>query len=581
MQATKFFALGGMQEIGKTTLVVEHENEIVIVDAGIKFTNSIETGVDGIIPDYTYLKENEHKIKGLFITHGHEDHIGGIPYLVTQVKIPVIYAPAIAIELIRDRLKDRKVKVNVEFIEITPELEVQFNHLGVDFWTSQHSIPDSFGIRVKTPNGNIFDTGDFRFDYTPIGNQTDFTRLEQFQKEGVDILISDSTNSMSPQHSPTEQTILVDIEQVIKETPGKVIFATFASNVNRVKAVIDLAVKHKRRVCAFGRSMVKAIDIAKKLKFIDVPEETFVDKRDLASLSDKEVLILSTGSQGEEMANLSRVADGKQNWLALKGEDVIIFSSSPIPGNNMKIELLINKLYKVGADVKENKIDGMFHTSGHAYKDEHKKIFEIVKPGFFIPYHGAYRQSAVHGYTATENGVPKQNVILIENGEVVELLNRQVRKTGEKIDHGPIYIDSGNATKQTSTVINVREKLGQNGFINVIVVIDKKKNEIVGRTRVISRGALYVKEAGDIIQQVQKMAHGAILYTIKNNPNWTKKDIKEIVEQRIQPFFYKLKRRNPIVITSVMELNRNEQLTNLAKNKNTRVEEDEDDDFDE
>lgn len=381
-------------------------------------------------------------------------------------------------------------------------------------------------------------------------------------------MISDSTNSMYQDHSPTEKNILIDIENVMKETKGKVLFTTFASNINRVKAVIDLALKNNRKVCAFGRSMIKAIDIAKRLKFIDVPETTFVDKRNLSSLEDHEILILSTGSQGEEMANLSQVAKGKQNWVTLKPEDVIIFSSSPIPGNVMKIEQLINQLYKVGANVKENKIDGIFHTSGHAYKDEHKKIFEIVKPTHFVPYHGAFRMSAIHGYTAVEEGVKPENVFVIENGEVLELLNGKVTRSGKKIDPGPIYIDSGIATRSTSEVINTRETLGSNGFINVITTIDKKKNEIVGRTRIISRGALYVKEAGDVIQEIQKMAHGAILYTIKNNPKWTKNEIKEIITSRIQPYFYKLKRRNPVITVSIMELDRSKQLTNIKKKEN-------------
>lgn len=570
MQSTKFFALGGMQEIGKTTMVVEHDDEIAIIDAGIKFTNSMETGVDGIIPDYSYLKENQDKITGIFITHGHEDHIGGIPYLISQVKIPKIHAPLFAIELIKERLKDKKIKTNVQFEEITKDSVFKFKHLQVDFWTSQHSIPDSFGIRVKTPNGNIMDTGDFRFDYTPIGNLTDFTKLEEWAKEGIDIMISDSTNSMSLDHSPTEKNILIDIEKVIQETNGKVIFTTFASNMNRVKAVIDLAVKHKRRVCAFGRSMIKVIDIAKRMKFIEVPESTFVDKRDISSLDDKEVLILSTGSQGEEMANLSRVAQGKQNWVTLKNTDVIIFSSSAIPGNHMKIELLINQLTKLGADIKENKIDGIFHTSGHAYKEEHEKIFSVVKPKYFVPYHGAYRQSAVHGYTAVEQNVGKDNIFIIANGDVLELKDHVVTKSKEFIDPGPIYIDSGVATRATSEVINTREQLGSNGFINIVVTIDKKKNEIIGRTRVISRGALYVRESTDVIQEIQKMSHGAILYTIKNNPQWTKNDIKDIVSKRVQPYFYKLKRRNPIIVTTIMELNREKQLTNIKKNEKSK-----------
>ena len=553
MKATKFFALGGMQEIGKTTMVIEYDQEIVIIDAGIKFTNSMETGAEGIIPDYSYLKENQSKIKGLFITHGHEDHIGGIPYLIQQVNIPKIYAPKLAIKYIQRRLKDRKVKVSVEFVEIEADKVFSFEHLTVDFWTSQHSIPDSFGIRVKTPNGNIFDTGDFRFDYTPIGNMTDFSKLEEMAEDGIDILISDSTNSMSPEWSPTEQKILVDIDKFMSEAKGKVVFTTFASNLNRVKAVIDLAVKNKKKVVVFGRSMVNAIDIGKAMKWIDVPEGTFIDKRNVGSLKDNEIVVLSTGSQGEEMAALSRMATDRHPQINLRRGDLVLFSSSPIPGNRLKIEELINQLYKVGAEIKENRIDGILHTSGHAYKDEHMKIFDVTKPKYFIPYHGAYRQSAVHGYTSVEAGISKENVFVIANGDVLLLENHKLKRSEEKIETGPIYIDGTIANTQTSQVINKRKELGENGFINVMVVINKRKNEIVGRTRILTRGALYVRDSWDLINQVQKQAHGAILYTIKNKREWTKQDIKHAVKSRVEPFFYKIKRRRPVIVTSIID----------------------------
>ena len=556
MKATKFFALGGMQEIGKTTMVVEYDQEIVIIDAGIKFTNSMETGAEGIIPDYSYLKANEDKIQGLFITHGHEDHIGGIPYLIQQVNIPKIYAPKLAIKYIQRRLKDKKVRVPVEFVEIEADKVFAFKDLSVDFWTSQHSIPDSYGIRVKTPNGNIFDTGDFRFDYTPIGNLTDFTKLEKMAKEGIDILISDSTNSMSPEWSPTEQKILVDIDRFIREAKGKVVFTTFASNLNRVKAVIDLAVKNKKKVVVFGRSMVNAIETGKAMKWIDVPDGVFVDKRHVGKLKDNEIVVLSTGSQGEEMAALSRMATDRHPQINLRRGDLVLFSSSPIPGNRLKIEQLINQLYKVGAEIKENRIDGILHTSGHAYKDEHMKIFEVTKPKYFVPYHGAYRQSAVHGYTSVEAGVKEENVFLIENGEVLLLEDHKLSRSDEKIDPGPIYIDGTIANTQTSAVINARKNLGENGFINIMTVIDKKKNEIVGRTRILTRGALYVRDSWDLINQVQKLAHGAILYTIKNKKDWTKEDVKKAVQARVEPFFYKVKRRRPVMVTSIIDFDR-------------------------
>ncbi len=551
---TKFFGLGGMMEIGKMTLVIEHDDEIVIIDSGIKFASSFSTGVEGIIPDYSYLKENKKKIVALFITHGHEDHIGGVPYLVQQVGINKIYAPRLAIEYIKNKLRERKMMNNgVEFIEINSDLVVKSKHFKLDFWTSQHSIPDSFGIRATTVNGSIMYTGDFRFDYTPIGHLTDFSKLEQWGKEGLDILLSDSTNSMRQEHSPTEHDILADIEKVIVASERKTILTTFASNLNRVKAVIDIAVKHNKKVVPFGRSMVNAIKVAKQLKFIDVPDSTFIDKKEISSVPEKDLLILSTGSQGEEMAALSRMSQGKHPQVTLKHKDVIIFSSSAIPGNRQKIELLINQLYKVGATTKEHRVDGIFHTSGHAYKEEHLKIFELLKPKYFVPNHGQYRQCAVHGHSAAETGVPEENIILIHNGEVLELENHVVKKTNKYIDPGPIYIDGVIASKATSEVIASRKELGENGFINIVAVIDKKKNEIVGRTRVLTRGAFYIMESKDLINEIQKKAHGGILYTIKNNEKWNKGMVKEAVKKRIEPFVYKLKRRRPTIIVSLVE----------------------------
>ena len=569
MKPTRYFALGGMMEIGKSTHVIEHDQDIVIIDAGIKFANSIDTGVDGIIPNYAYLKENEDRIRGLFITHGHEDHIGGVPYLLKHVQVPKVVAARIAIEFIKAKLKEKKIVYNGEFIEIDKDDVHEFNTLKVDFWTAQHSIPDAFGIRVTSPNGSIANTGDFRFDYSPIGNLTDFTKMEQIGEEGLDVLMSDSTNALSPDHSPTEMIMMRDIENVIENHDGKVVLTTFASNMHRVHAVVKLAAKHGRKVCVFGRSMVKGMDIARKLNMVDVPDSTFVDKRDLSKLEDKKVLIICTGSQGEERAFLSRLAYGKQDWVKLTRKDVVLFSASPIPGNRMQIEELVNQLYKVGVQVLEHRVDGHFHTSGHAYKVEHEKIFEVMKPKYFVPVHGSYTQSAVHGYTAHESGVKKENVLLGDLGVVFELKDHVLTMTDEVIDAGPIYIDSGVATVKTNDIIKKRAELGESGFINIVATIDKNKNEIVGRTRVISRGAMFVKTSADVISEIQKMAHGTILYIIKNNSQWTKAQIKKKLEDRIKPYFHKMKRRNVVIISSIIDYNR-QPLTEADFRKNKK-----------
>lgn len=553
MQSTKIFGLGGMQEIGKTTIIIEHDDELVIVDTGIKFTNSAETGVQAIIPDYTYLKQNQEKIKGIFITHGHEDHIGGIPHLLKVVNIPEIHAPRLAIQLIKEKLKEHAIANMPEFYEITPEFNHKTKHFELDCWTTQHSIPDAFGIRVKTPNGDFFYTGDFRFDYTPFGNMTDFTKLEQMGKENLTLMLSDSTNAFSAFHSPTEREIVEDIEKVMKATEGKFVVTTFASQLLRIQTLIEIGARHGRKVVLLGRSIVKNVDFAKKIGYINVEDNTFIDKKEIHKYEDSKLMIFSSGSQGEENAALNRIAMDKHAQIKLGRKDTVLFSSSPIPGNRMKIEQMVNQLYKTGVNIKEHKIDGIFHVSGHAYKEELEKVFSIAKPDYFIPMHGTYRMSASHVLTGIKSGLKPENCRVLDNGQVIYMKDRKITFTDEYVDDGPIYIDSNNATSANVSVIKSRENLGENGFVNVVVSIDREKKMIVGRTRIISRGTLYAKTSKERLNEVQKMAHGAILYIIKNNPSWTKEDIKKTVQERIQNYFYKYKRRKPIVLTSIID----------------------------
>ena len=556
MQATKIFGLGGMQEIGKTTLVIEHDDEIVIVDTGIKFTNSAETGVQAIIPDYTYLKQNQEKIKGIFITHGHEDHIGGIPHLLKVVNVPLIYAPRLALQLIKDKLKEHDIKNVPQLEEVTPEMDYSTKHFSIDCWSAQHSIPDAFGIRVKTPNGSFFYTGDFRFDYTPFGNMTDFTKLEQMGKEDMTLMLSDSTNAFSADHSPTEREIINDIEKCMVETEGKFVVTTFASQLLRFQTLIEIGAKHGRKVVLLGRSIVKNVDFAKKIGYINVSNDTFIDRKEMHKYEDNKIMIFSSGSQGEENAALNRMAEGKHAQIKLGKKDTVLFSSSPIPGNRMRIEQLVNQLYKTGVTIKEHKIDGVFHVSGHAYKDELIKVFDTAKPDYFIPMHGTYRMSASHVLTAIKAGLKEENCRVLDNGQIIYMKDKKITFTNEYVDPGPIYIDSNNATASNVSVIKDREHLGENGFVNVVVVVDRKKKMIVGRTRIISRGTLYAKTSKERLAEVQKMAHGAILYIIKNNENWTKEEIKKVVGERIESYFYKVKRRRPTVVTSIMEYSR-------------------------
>ena len=553
-KGTRFFGLGGFQEIGKSTAVIEHDDQIFIVDAGIQFANGSLTGIKGIIPDYQYLIDNEERIQGLFLTHGHEDHMGGIAYLVQNCNIKRIVAPSVGISYIKFKLDERKIKTNIEWIEIEKNLVLTFGDMKVDFWSAQHSIPDAFGIRFTNRNGSMFFTGDFRIDYTPIGSYPDFEKLEKIGQEDLTVLFSDSTNAMRPYHSPSEKDILKAIREYMEQAPKKIIITAFASNMSRISAIIKIAQEMNKKVVAFGRSMVNGINIARQLGYIDVDDSIFIDKKHVSKYDDNELLILTTGSQGEALAGLAKMAEGKHPQISIKHNDLIIFSSSPIPGNRIKIELLINDLYKLGANIKENKIDGYLHTSGHAYQEEHRKIFELTKPTYFFPYHGEFRMSVVHGRTAEKAGVNPDNIVIASHGEVYEMLDRKIFKTNDKIVSHPIYIDGEIASAKNTKLINEREQLGENGFVYISLLIDKEKADIVGRTKIITRGTLYVKSSTDIISDIRRIVHGLVLFTIKNSNDWTSSKLKKYIQERVKSYFYKTKRRSPYVCISIQYL---------------------------
>lgn len=553
MNPTRLIPIGGVQEIGKAALIVEYKNQIFIIDAGIKFADTALTGIKGIIPDYTYLAERYKNIEGLFITHGHEDHIGGVIHLMKQVAVKKIFAPRIAIQYLKLKFDENKIKNKVEFIEIEKSAVHTFGECSVDFWTAQHSIPDAFGIRIKTPNGSVMCTGDFRFDYNPIGEiYTDFARLDQIGKEGLTVLLSDSTNAMRPFHSPSENDILTDIEKYMRQATRKTIITAFASNLTRVTAIIELAVKLGKKVAAFGRSMVQGIKIGRKLGYIKAPASVFVDKKDVSKVPDKDLVILTTGSQGEQLAALSRMSYGKHQSVKIEKGDMIIFSSSPIPGNRMVIELLVNRLAKLGAIIKENGVDGYLHTSGHAYKHEHDKIFQLTKPKYFLPYHGEFRMSIVHGQSAVRNGVKPENVMIPEIGRVYNMINEEITQTDEKIDCGPIYIDGHTTLNLSANILKERARLADSGFVNMILNINKKTNSIVGRPSLISRGSFYVKTSLELVEEAKRIAHGAALFYIKNTPDWNIVDLKQLIIDRLENLFYKEKRRRPIVVATIL-----------------------------
>ncbi len=563
---TAVFSLGGIQEIGKNTYIMEHGEEIWIVDSGIKFPDDWGTGIEGIIPNYQWLKENESKIQGLIITHGHEDHIGGIPYLLKEIDLKCIYAPKFAQELIKAKLRDKKVTFKGDLNLIDSDTVIKTKNFLIDFFSINHSIPDAYGSRYRTSNGTIVTTGDYKFDYSPIAQKTDFWKLARMGQEKVDLLISDSTNSLIPGITPSEKDVMARIEEIFRKSLDKrIILASFASNVYRLKTIVDCAIKYNRKILIFGRSMKKGIDIARKIKYIKAPLSVFVENRNLHKYKPHEILILSTGSQGEPLAALSRIAQGIHPYVSIQKNDIIVFSSSPIPGSYARVETLTNQLIKLGAIVLENSAMNTVHTSGHASQGDQKLMFNLIKPVYFAPMHGEYRMLARHIETAISTGVDRDKTFLIHNGDRLELLNGKVTQS-ESVPAEPIYIDGNDITGHTRRIISDRNKLGKDGLISVVITIDSRKNTIIGKPKIISRGTFYVKNSLQTIIAAQKISLSAVKDYFQSAQKVTFSGLKQSIQKRLLPYIHRTKKRDPILIPVILNVANTNQNYNY-KNK--------------
>ena len=547
---TKIIVLGGLGEVGRNMYCVMHKDEIIILDAGVSFAGDL-LGIDYVLPDYSFLKQNEDKIKALFITHGHEDHIGAIPFLLQTLNIPAIYAPNQAKELIKMKLEDRNIRYDTLF-GYTEESTVQTKYFKIEFIRTTHSIPDSHGIVITSPNGTIVTTGDFKFDLTPIGPMADLYKMATVGHKGVDLLISDSTNALNEGMSISESRVddtLTDIFDKYKY--NRIIIATFASNIYRLKHIFESCYKHNRKICVFGRSMENNIDISIRGGYID-HKELLISAEEANNLKPGEVTILCTGSQGEPLAALSRIADGTHKQIKLRPDDVVIFSSSAIPGNAISISKTINKLYLKGVKVFTNMTINSLHTSGHANQEELKLMIRLLNPKYLMPFHGDYRMLKRHAELGVECGIPKENTFVLKNGDTLILHNHKITK-GESYSNTPIYVDGTRVGEVGSAVIHDRKIMANDGILVVIANIDFSTKRLLIKPNITTRGFVLVNENEELLRKIENIAGNLIIKKL-NESHVSYSDIKATISQDLSNYIHDLTGRRPLLLPIILDV---------------------------
>lgn len=542
------YALGGLCEVGKNTYCIESDDSLIVIDAGVLFPSNDKPGVNYVIPDYQKLKASRQKLKALIITHGHEDHIGAIPFLVQSVFVPVIYAPRLAAALIKKKLDEAHIREQVNIIEYDSDSKLQIGEFYVSFFYVTHSIPDAYGVVVDTPQGRIVHTGDFKIDLTPVGKQIELTKIARIGEEGVDLLLSDSTNAEIEGYTPSERNVLTSIHEIFENAPGRLILSTFSSNISRIQQIVQVAVEFNRKVAIIGRSMENVVQIARDFGYIKIPDNSIIPIEDIREYKAKDICVLCTGSQGEPMAALSRIANGDHKDLSIIPGDTIVFSSSTIPGNGVMIDQVVNKLVRKGADVLTNSILFRVHSSGHPSKQELRLMLKLMNPKYFMPIHGEYRMLKIHGEIATSLGIPKENVFVLENGESIVLYKHKIT-TGQYYPASPIYIDGKDVKGINEAVIHDREIMQSNGIITIIVGISSKKNKIIVPPKVFTKA--FASDDRAIVERITQISSEILSKLMESHTSFG--EIKNRIKIEVGRYVYRKTEREPLIVPVVMD----------------------------
>ncbi len=560
----KIIPLGGLNEIGKNMTVFEYGNDIVVLDCGVAFPDDEMLGVDLVIPDITYLEKNKERVRAIVLTHGHEDHIGSIPFFLKKIQVP-IYGTKLTLGLVKAKLIEHRLDKTTDFRYVNPRDIITIGKMKIEFIRVTHSIADAVAIAITTPEGTVIHTGDFKVDYTPIdGGMMDFNRFAELGNQGVTLLMSDSTNVERPGHTMSERSVGVEFDRLFINCNKRIIVATFASNIHRMQQIINSAVKCKRKVAVVGRSMVNVIKVGSELGYITAPEGTIIDIDKIDIYNPEQLVIITTGSQGEPMAALSRMSAGEHRKVNITPDDLVIFSSSPIPGNEKSISRVIDELEKLGAEVIYNQLADV-HVSGHACQEELKLMLSLVKPKYFMPVHGEFRFLKHHGEIAVTLGTPKENIFIMENGRCLEISNGIVKKTGQ-VPSGIVFVDGLGVGDVGNIVLKDRQLLSENGMIIVIITMDRRTANIVAGPEIVTRGFVYVRESEELMEEIKTVAREELELCIRNKQfEWS--TIKTNVRESLISYVYKKTKREPMILPIISEVDIDGYMKSKTENK--------------